>query len=533
MRRRRQEVLTKAGYTWKSVVDGREAWFTLDREPLSEPARFGALVMDWHLDFINGDELLRRIFADSRFIDLRIVIFAEELCPSVFAAIPVERRCDIQRWRDIEHLPFRLDRLLHDYPVRQEGNTLPAHQRAPVVSTLDGGGEKARFRMLLVDDAKLVRFVYSRLLEQAGYQVATAEDGDDAVATLRAFQPHMVISDYNLPDSNGCELTRRILRDNVATVTIVAILSSEDSVAIAQESMQAGAIDVLSKNDPSSVFLTRVGALARLALIGNKAKELAEVNQRLSQTQAQLVQAGKLSSLGQLATGMAHEINQPLNYIKGTLSHLRRRRADMLEESGLLSYVKESSRQVDRVAALVDHLRTFGRDQAENWEPVGLEAVIGQSMLLFSERLRLANIEVDVDVSPDNLEIVANHSQIEQVLINLLQNAADAVASRPANERLILVTAEPAKDSRDGRSRGIWLKVADRGVGMDDATMVQIFDPFFTTKEVGKGTGLGMSLVFAIVDGHRGYLDCGSKLGKGTEICVFLPNDPRDSRGSA
>jgi PAS domain S-box-containing protein len=233
----------------------------------------------------------------------------------------------------------------------------------------------------------------------------------------------------------------------------------------------------------------------------------------LSERQEQLVQAGKLASLGELAAGIAHEINNPLNNIgfltRNVLDRLQKHAGD--HERSLME-LHQSLQQVQKAAVIINHLRIFGRKAPERYAPVALHMVIRHAVELMVPQFRLEGIDFRMTLALEDPWVLGNAIQLEQVTINVLTNARDAV--KESVEKVIHLTTAV----QDGTFH---MTIEDRGSGVPDAAKERIFDPFFTTKEVGQGTGLGLSITYSILQAHRGsimLLD-----GPGAKFLVRLP----------
>ncbi len=260
---------------------------------------------------------------------------------------------------------------------------------------------------------------------------------------------------------------------------------------------------------------------AMIHIMGDLRETTAEMQRReqeLRDKQEQLVQAGKLATLGELTTGVAHELNNPLNNIGLFVGNA----VDLIElaatEKGqVVGELHHAMQQVSKATEIISHLRTFGRAAPVSREPISLREVIERALSLMREQLRLREIEVTVDLGPDGPVVVGNAIQLEQVFINLLTNARDAVAESP--RKLIDITATIASGAVD-------VALADTGQGIPPGLERRIFDPFFTTKEVGKGTGLGLSITYGIIKEHGGTISVVSPPGEGATFLIHLPLAP-------
>ncbi len=223
----------------------------------------------------------------------------------------------------------------------------------------------------------------------------------------------------------------------------------------------------------------------------------------------------KLASLGEIATGVAHEINQPLSYIKVIYeSTLRDCEQNNIDANELVSDFREALRQVNRITKIVNHLRTFGRNIPSSYEPVSLPKVLESTLLLVRAKLKIQGITFIEEIQ-DSLPLVqGNFVNLEQVCINLLQNSINALSDH--ENGIIRISMHNSKES-------VAIVCADNGPGIPKEIQDKIFEPFFTTKEVGKGTGIGLSIVFGIIRDHGGSITFDSNLGEGTTFIINLP----------
>jgi C4-dicarboxylate-specific signal transduction histidine kinase len=243
--------------------------------------------------------------------------------------------------------------------------------------------------------------------------------------------------------------------------------------------------------------------------------DLRETAQELRDKQEQLVQAGKLATLGELTTGVAHELNNPLNniglFIGNVIDHIE---LGDVDEEKLVSDLGKAMEQVRKATEIITHLRTFGRPAQVALEPVDIDDVIERSLSLMQEQLRMRSIEVTRDRHVPELIVMGNPIQLEQVFVNMLTNARDALADAERREVQI-----------DSMEEGDRVKVtfADTGTGIPPGIEQRIFDPFFTTKEVGGGTGLGLSITYSIVKEHGGEIWVDGRPGEGAIFHIELP----------
>ena len=229
--------------------------------------------------------------------------------------------------------------------------------------------------------------------------------------------------------------------------------------------------------------------------------------------ETQLIQSQKMESVGQLAAGVAHEINNPMGVILGFAQGLVKRvqPGDVFEMP-----LKSIEREAIRCKQLVQNLLTFSRSGKAEETPIDLKATIEIALSLVSVQAKMKNVELVKEYDETLPEIVANQGRIEQVIINLCNNAIDAMEK---GGRLTVRTKKINMDNKEWAQ----IEVRDTGPGIPEKIRSKIFEPFFTTKAPGKGTGLGLSLVYELVQKHGGKIDMESQMGQGTIFRVDLP----------
>jgi C4-dicarboxylate-specific signal transduction histidine kinase len=246
-------------------------------------------------------------------------------------------------------------------------------------------------------------------------------------------------------------------------------------------------------------------------------QEMERREQELRDKQEQLVQAGKLATLGELTTGVAHELNNPLNniglYVGNVIDRLQ---MGELTPENALEDLEKAMEQVRKATEIISHLRTFGRSAKVTFEPVDVDEVIERALSLMQQQLRLRAIEVDLDLCPDELVVLGNPIQLEQVFINLLTNTRDALEEVSKETKWIRISSSLERDR-------IEIVFADNGPGIPPSLAQRVFDPFFTTKEVGTGTGLGLSITYSIVKEHGGEISISQTPGGGATFTLELP----------
>jgi C4-dicarboxylate-specific signal transduction histidine kinase len=246
-------------------------------------------------------------------------------------------------------------------------------------------------------------------------------------------------------------------------------------------------------------------------------EEVQRREQELREKQEQLVQAGKLAILGELTTGIAHELNNPLNNIGLFIGNV----IDLVElgmadpnPKRILQELHNAMLQVRKATEMISHLRTFGRATSVSREPVGITQVILRALSLVQEQLRLRQIEVELRVPEEEVIVMGNAIQLEQVFINLLTNARDAMVH--SSRKMITIGCTKQANMVD-------IRFCDTGPGIPVGREQRIFDPFFTTKEVGAGTGLGLSITYGIIKEHHGTIVVENCPDEGALFLIQLP----------
>jgi C4-dicarboxylate-specific signal transduction histidine kinase len=251
--------------------------------------------------------------------------------------------------------------------------------------------------------------------------------------------------------------------------------------------------------------------------------KLKESYEELKSAQAQLIHAGRLSSLGEMSAGIAHEINQPLHIIR-----LKSQSLLVNADEGLIPTLSKEvtdvlqtiDSQVERISKIITHLRIFARtDSLNDTKPIDINQPLKNVFLLIGESLRLKDITVRKEFYDAPLMITADASRLEQVFLNIIQNAKDAMEKLQGDTpKILTVSSLPGEDDT------IEVRISDNGGGIPVEIREKVFEPFFTTKEVGKGTGLGLSIAYNIVRDMGGNIEFHVDEGVGTTFILTFPN---------
>lgn len=405
-------------------------------------------------------------------------------------------------------------------------------------------------RILLVDDSQVVRKLFSSFLSPK-FDCIEAGSFNEAISELKTTDFAVVITDIIMPGLSGIELLRKIVEDFPDTAVIV--VSGVDRSQRALDAVRLGAFDYLIKPcDIEVLELTVDRALERRTLILNARRykldletrniELVRRKEQLERLQAQIVQNVKMASLGQLAAGVAHELNNPVGFVNANMEVLDQYVGDMVrlikfydemeippsaasdsclikEQIGypgllaeITSIIRDCRDGSERIRDIVQNLRTFSRLDEAEFEETDIHEGIDSTVRLLSQYF-ISDKIVLIREYGDLPKIGAFSGQLNQAWMNLLVNAAQAIGERDGEVRIVTSVDDD----------NVFVEVRDTGCGIAIQHLNRIFDPFYTTKPVGEGTGLGLSISFGIVERHGGSISVSTRLNEGTTFKVRLP----------
>ncbi len=365
-------------------------------------------------------------------------------------------------------------------------------------------------------DVEAVRRAYNRLLEQNRALEMRLHKSEER---RRAFIH--ILSDLNA-------VNRKLADQRKAMIHILADYEQDRSRLAGQterlQDSRRALMHILQDSHSSNLRLenSRKAMIHIMSDLRETTEAVQRREQELREKQEQLVQAGKLATLGELTTGVAHELNNPLNniglFVGNAIDLIELGTADTDPER-MLYELNSAMQQVRKATEIISHLRTFGRAALVRFEPVNILQVVERAISLMQEQLRLRQIKVVVHFPEEEVVVISNAIQLEQVVINLLTNARDALAN--VSHKVITITCTVGEESVD-------LRVWDTGPGIPVDLEQRIFDPFFTTKEVGAGTGLGLSITYGIIKDHQGAIMVENHAGEGAHFLIQLPRTHLD-----
>lgn len=388
--------------------------------------------------------------------------------------------------------------------------------------------------VLVIDDEETIRNLICTILESEGHDSRIAENGEIGIQLFEEYEPDIVVTDVRMPKMDGIEVLKRIKQ--IKAETEVIVITGHGEINLAIEALHLNASDFIQKPFAVNAFLV---ALKRAA-------EKFDMREQLEQAQIQLLQSEKMASLGQLAAGVAHEINNPIGFVNsnlGTLKKYSEKIVDVISQLSRLveeskndelinnfrsikskskidfiiedidSIIDESMEGTGRVKQIVLDMKNYSRIDSKKLEEYNINEGIESTLNIVRNEIKY-NCEVKKDLNELPL-IKCFPQQLNQVIMNLLVNASQSIEGKG----IITIKTEPVEG-------GINIEIGDNGSGIPHEIIDKIFDPFFTTKDIGKGTGLGLNIVYNVIKKHGGTIDVDSKIGIGTTFKIHLPSEP-------
>lgn len=410
--------------------------------------------------------------------------------------------------------------------------------------------------ILLVDDAELNRQLVRHILADTYPVIFEASNGNECLEILEKESIDLVLLDLNMPEKSGYDVLVELKEQNRSRNPAIIVVSAESDPISISRTFQLGAADYVTTPFNRDELLARVRT--HLALhnreqyleerVTERTAELVESNRLLKDTHSQLLQAEKMASLGQLAAGVAHEINNPVGYISSNIGMLKdycddimsllelyekaesaigntdlREQIEMCKSKINLDFLREdmahllgeSTQGVKRVTRIVADLKGFSHPEQQEWQEADLQEIVDSALNIVHGELKYKARIVKEYHNPPKVECIA--PQINQVLLNLLVNAGQAIEENGT------ITITTGIDDKHPAGERAYVSIHDTGSGMTQDIQKKIFDPFFTSKPVGQGTGLGLSVSYGIMQNHRGEIRVDSSPGEGSCFTISLP----------
>ncbi len=367
------------------------------------------------------------------------------------------------------------------------------------------------YKILLIDDEEIIRERISKLLDLDGYEVITAEDGRLGLESFEKNSPDVVVSDIKMPHMDGIEVLRRIKEKSPGAGVI--LLTGHGDMESTIEALRIGAFDYLSKPVEYE----------ELAISIRRLLDLQSMERDRKQLQSQLFQSAKLASVGTLAAGIAHELNNPLAvvvaYVEEVLSLLKVPPFDQPKVEEMTRFVEMIGKSSARMQTIVKHMLAYSRQSGSSeGRAIDINEVINNSFLFVKRDYEKLDIAAAFELASGIPHVWGDSGQFESVFVNLMGNSRDAFGSvKDDRKKSVTVTSSLHEDG------GVLIVYEDNAGGMSAETVQRIFDPFFTTKDVGKGTGLGMSVTLGIIENAKWMITVQSELGKGSNFTLKFP----------
>jgi len=420
-----------------------------------------------------------------------------------------------------------------------------------------GSHTDLRPQILVTDDNPDMRDLISFILGRE-FRVRTARDGREALDLLQDFEPDLIVSDIMMPEMSGTELCEAVKGDERLRDIPVMLVSSKAESEMKIEGLELGADDYVTKPFHPRELLVRARSHASLRRarreLGERNAELERTLHELQMAEAQLVKSERLAAVGELAAGIAHEVNNPVNYslnavraMAGAVGELReialdaasldwgnaaelREQGDALRQKIEIAGAQElattigelsaiASDGLDRTHRLVRELRDFAAPgRAGRSQQIDVRDGVRSTAQLVKHDLEPLGLKVELELPEDLSLVEGDSSALNQVFLNLIRNAADAMEGLTGS--IVVGVFEG-----DGE---VHIEVRDTGQGVAPEVMERLFEPFFTTKEAGRSSGLGLSMCRKIADAHDGHLKVESKVDVGSCFTLSLPVAPGD-----
>ncbi|MFP4362487.1 MAG: sensor histidine kinase [Spirochaetia bacterium] len=405
--------------------------------------------------------------------------------------------------------------------------------------------DKKKQTLFIADDNPENLNVLSEILEEEGYETRASLSGEEMLSSIGIQKPDMIILDIHMPKMDGYEICKELKASEETKEIPVIFCSALTEPFNIVRGFELGAVDYITKPFRSQEVLARVKTHLELQ---NKQTELEKSLEYLKSAQKHLIQTEKMTSIGILLAGIAHEINNPVNYIINSLEGFR---TDFTDIKKLLDFctqtdISEKAEYAEnlrtllnsieypvliqemeallggiytgakKVHEIVKSLKAFSLSGEEPKQVLSVESEIDRALLMLQPQVD-ENIKV-VKTLTSPQEVMTQPGSLSQVALQILQNSLDAVRRKSkAEEQTISIAIE------SGENRESVITISDTGPGMDKEAQHHALDPFFTTKKIGHGTGLGLTTAYQIVKETGGTVEIESETDKGTTVRIILP----------
>ncbi|MEH2170679.1 MAG: response regulator [Nostoc sp.] len=410
--------------------------------------------------------------------------------------------------------------------------------------------------ILIVDDNPTNLSLLCEALNSEGFRFRVAVDGESAIAQAERNQPELILLDVQMPGIDGfetcCRLKANPVTQNIPIIFTTALADTESKT----KGFSLGAVDYIPKPFAQEEVIARVRVHLQLKkLTESLEQQVSDRTKALQKVQVKLVQQEKLSTLGELISGIGHEINNPINFISSNIPPLQGYIAGVTEllllyeqeypnptakittaiENLDLNFVLEDMGKIlislqlgsERIRNLSNSLRNFCRSDRDAKISADLHQGLDSTLMILQHRLKANGDRPTIEVIKSYgvlPEVNCYIGQMNQVFMNILANAIDALDEAIMHGKMSNLIPQIQIATEIDSEQLVVIRIADNGIGIPERLKKRLFEPLFTTKTVGKGTGLGLSIAYEIVvEKHKGVLDVNSQPGMGTEFIIKIP----------
>lgn len=374
----------------------------------------------------------------------------------------------------------------------------------------------------------------SNILELSGFDIIRESDAKKVLEVAQNQNPSLIMLDIRMPEMSGYEIAKLLKSNDKTKETAVVIFSAEEkSGEVFKKVLEIGVEDFINITAGKEEILFRTRACLDRKKYINELKNteiaLRAAFDKVKETETQLIQAEKLNAVGQLASGVAHEVRNPLatalqavNYLEKTVPYTK---TDTFET---LAVLKEN---IKRASEIVKLLLDFSKIGDLNLQSEDINSILEKSLELVKHTFKFEHIKIINETGKDVSRVLVDRNKIEQVFVNILLNAIEAMPK--GGEIIIRSYDKQFEEIENGvgkrmddyfglGEKAVRVEIEDTGIGISEEYLKKVFDPFFTTKGSSGGIGLGLSVSQGIISLHRGLIDIKSKLGKGTKTIITL-----------
>lgn len=393
--------------------------------------------------------------------------------------------------------------------------------------------------ILVADDDFISRSLIQKIIESSGHKALLAEDGVKAWKLVQTNKIKIVITDWMMPNMDGLTLCRKIREAKLPNYVYLVLITSKDRKEDSVRGLEAGADDYIAKPVYPDELMARIRSGERIIQLEEEQKKTHMLC---------ILRSEKMASIGQLAAGVAHEINNPATFVNVNACTMEKwwklfepifdkaMESGWDREFGLKKFpdmvarfprmIQSIKNGAARISSITNALREFSRSDHEKKQLVDIRDIIEESVIMTKNRYKYY-ADLVIENGSEIPKIFGNSQKLEQVFINLIINAADATKEKAdimkdrgqSFQGLISIIT----GLRGTPEERVEIVVKDNGIGMETDVVKKVFDPFFTTKPQDKGTGLGMSIVYGIIEDHGGNISVESSKGGGATFTITLP----------